>query len=107
MKPPSIPPDQRKIGFDLEKRFINWALARDDDWWEEGQGHISIWDVRVMLGFFKEENSHLLSQIKERWPKEIEQHGALREYSPYHNGYNEALEDCLSIVESVLGGKEI
>lgn len=36
---------------DLEKEFIAWAEARDDDWWENGT-RISIWDFRVMLDFF-------------------------------------------------------
>src|SRR5687768_14967079 len=30
----------------MEERFIKWAEARDDDWWEDGNGAVSIWDVR-------------------------------------------------------------
>ena len=50
----------------VEKRFIVWALSRDDDWWEEGQGHVSIWDIRIMIDFFKEELSFLLHQSYEQ-----------------------------------------
>ena len=40
---------------DMEKRFVTWALARDDDWWQEGHGAVSIWDVRIMLDFMVKE----------------------------------------------------
>ena len=44
----------------LEAEFIKWAEARDDDWWEKGEGHFSVWDVRIMLEFFKE----ILEKVK-------------------------------------------
>ena len=47
-----------------ERRFIAWALARDDDWWEEGNGHISIWDFRIMQDFFDEELQLQREQIR-------------------------------------------
>lgn len=51
-------PNQPTLAQEMEKRFVKWAEARDDVWWEEGQGHISIWDVRVMLDFVAEEQKH-------------------------------------------------
>jgi len=49
----------------LEAEFIKWAEARDDDWWEKGEGHISIWDVRVILEFFRSQQLELLEKVKE------------------------------------------
>lgn len=48
-----------------EERFIAWTLARDDDWWEEGHGHFSIWDFRIIQEFFKEEITNALNQERE------------------------------------------
>lgn len=44
-------------GNNWEQKFIKWAEARDDDWWENGQGHFSIWDFRIILDFFLPEIS--------------------------------------------------
>lgn len=82
----SNPPE----GDNLEKKFITWALARDDDWWEEGQGHISIWDVRVMLDFFKQElqsqRKELVEEIKERFIKRFAGYGEV--WFPYESEGN-------------------
>ncbi len=51
------PTSQEPWEKDIEKRFIQWAQSRDDDWWENGQGHICIWDFRIMLDFFQQELS--------------------------------------------------
>src|SRR3989337_3325766 len=68
--PPTTKNPQTKQQWEeIEKRFIAWALARDDDWWEEGQGHISIWDVRIMLDFFKQE----LHTAKQEVLQEVEE----------------------------------
>ena len=51
--------------------FIKWAESRDDDWWEDGEGHISIWDVRVMFDFIKEELNAFYHQGVEDGKAEI------------------------------------
>lgn len=47
----------------IEERFIKWAEARDDDWWED-QARISIWDFRIMNDFFKEELDSLAQEVE-------------------------------------------
>lgn len=76
----------------LEAEFIKWAEARDDDWWEKGEGHISIWDVRVILEFFHSQQLELLEKIK-KWLIDQEL-GEINCHITHHElgeGYNQAL----------------
>lgn len=55
----------------IEEKFMEWVKERDDDWWEDGQGHFSIWDVRVMIDFIQ----HILNL------KEIERQKNIDEFN--------------------------
>lgn len=57
---------------DMEKRFVTWALARDDDWWQEGHGAVSIWDVRIMLDFMVKELADARKEVIDSLHKEAE-----------------------------------
>ena len=65
-QPPQQPVENKGWEEDIEKRFIKWAEERDDDWWENEQERISIWDFRIMFDFFKEEFSQQRTQERKR-----------------------------------------
>ena len=48
-----------------QKRFIIWVNARDDDWWNSGNGAISIFDFNIMQEFFQEDFLNALDKVKE------------------------------------------
>ena len=54
----------------IEERFIKWAEARDDDWWED-QARIDIWDFRIMLDFFKDELAEAEKKGREEAVNEV------------------------------------
>lgn len=54
MKKPQTTTDDAISAKDIERKFVKWAEARDDDWWGEN-GHVGIWDVRIIIEFFVRE----------------------------------------------------
>lgn len=58
---------------EIEKDFIKWAEDRDDDWWENGNGHFSIWDFRIMADFFLPRIEQAYSLGKEEGVREGEE----------------------------------
>lgn len=66
--PASLSASQREET--MEERFIKWAEARDDDWWEGGTGHFDIWDARIMFDFIRQELAQQKVEDKKEWDKE-------------------------------------
>lgn len=89
---------------DQEERFLEWAEARDDDWWDNGTGAISIWDFRIMQDFIKEELSSREKEIEGLKKTENFQEDQSVSDEVYYEqqqniGYNQAIDDVLKIIK--------